>query len=159
MNISLSLQSRGHSPFRNLSFSFFFRLINSKCPIEIESKLRCLEEKESSKRKVGFHGAVAILRRFSRMVPQRIHYSPGMASHRACKLPPVPHYNFLYKSCGRNTASLSYARSQRQLISYFHVQTLQHFIVLHECYPEGQTHFSHPTLGTFVCFMLLLTVI
>jgi len=93
------------------------------------------------------------------MVPQRIHYSPGMASHRACKLLPVPHYNFLYKSCGRNTASLSYARSQRQLISYFHVQTLQRFIVSHECYPEGQMHFSHPTLGTFVCFMVLLTVI
>jgi hypothetical protein len=53
LNISPSLQSRGHSPFRSLSFSFFFRLINSKCPIEIESSLRCLEEKKSSKRKVG----------------------------------------------------------------------------------------------------------
>jgi hypothetical protein len=93
------------------------------------------------------------------MVPQRIDYSPCMASHRAYKLPPVSHYNFLYKSCGRDTTSLSYARSQRQLISYFHVHTVQPFIVLHECYPEGQAHVSLPTLGTFVCFVVLLVIV
>lgn len=73
-------------------FAFLFELINLKCAIEIESSLLCLEETESSKRGVGLYGAVAILRRFSGMVPRRIDYSPCMASHRAyncCLFPAV----------------------------------------------------------------------
>lgn len=65
-------------------FLLFFKLINSKCPIEIENSLLCLEEKGCSKRNVWFYGAVAILRRFSGMVPWRTDYSPCMASHRTC---------------------------------------------------------------------------
>ena len=127
MNISPSLQSRGHFPSRSLSFPFFFRLINSKCSIEIESSLRCLEEKESSRRKTGFHGAVAILRRLCRMVPQRIDYSPCMASHRAYKIPPVSHYNFLYNSCGRDTISLSYATTADMIFSHSHISVFYYF--------------------------------
>lgn len=73
-------------------FPFLFQHINPKCAIEIESSLLCLEETESRKRREGLYGAVAILRRFSGMVPRRIDYSPCMASHRAyncCLFPTV----------------------------------------------------------------------
>lgn len=73
-------------------FVFPFQLINPKCAIEIESSLFCLEETESSKSGVGLYGAVAILRRFSGIVPRRIDYSPCMPSHRVyncCLFPAV----------------------------------------------------------------------